>query len=90
MIKSYRVENSDYETASQKQITLLNLKRINTSQKKSFKPGDNMKENTLPSYDMSTTRGMVFKTPRYETNALEFLKSEANKGFKAKKSTKQS
>jgi hypothetical protein len=45
-----------------------------------------MPENTLPSYDLSTKRGIVFKTPRYDTNALEFLKNDA-RNFK--KSSRQ-
>lgn len=66
-------------------MSIINIKRINTEQIKNDKDQEGSEENPFPSYDISTTRGMVFKTPRYDTNSLEFLRQQAHKNMPQKR-----
>lgn len=84
-------QDSSIKDLSQKEITKLNIERINSSKKKVgiYGSSSNDQENVLPSYDMSTNRGIIFKTPRYDTNTLEFMRNEAKYRSRNRKSRRQ-
>ena len=70
-----------------RQLSVLNLDKMK-SQDSQFQK-KNKADMPLPSYDISATRGLVFKTPRYNTNTLEFLRHQAHKHESARKHKKQ-